>query len=585
MINLSIHLPLSQTLNDLKTNWRSFDTIVNFNNDFFTCSAHYLKDSSYQNLYLEQCRQKSNNKVGGYVEITFAPKDIEEIDVFYCEKVLETITKVLNKGFSFKNICVLVRRNKEGVLLADYLAERSIPIISSEALLLANNPEVQFLVSLLRFLDNPSENTIQFDVFEYLLKEQENRHNLIVHQLGNLTEFLKLEYNYNIVIEVTMSALDILERAISAFHLSDKCGAHVIHFLDVVQEISEKSGVGIQEFLIYWDLKKDDLAISAPHDQDAVQLMTVHKSKGLEFPFVIFPFADAKINDGTRPKKLWVPLSDEVEPGFDALLVSASKELSHYSTATNEIYTTENHLSELDDFNVLYVAMTRAIEGLFVLTKESQTETYGKLFKNYLLEKDLWSTDTSHFVFGGLLKNTRKKSNGGSIDPIPYIYTQINNSENLAISSPSLWYSEIRKSLEWGKMVHEILSEINTSEDVEKTLTNALKRGTISLEAKQPIESTLHAIVNHPKLSPYFLEGNSVKNEVEIIDAKGNLFRPDRLVFKGDQVTIIDYKTGENRPEHVLQLKNYATLLHELGFVVTNQILVYIEKKIEPVFI
>lgn len=367
-------------ISSLQTNWRSFDTIINFNNDFFTHAAHYLKEPAYQNLFLEQCQQQTNHRKGGYVEIVFAPEHVEDIALFYCEKVLDSIHYILDKGFSLKDVCILVRKNKEGVLLANYLAEHSISVVSSEALLLSNNLEVQFLVSLLRFLDSPSENIFQFDVLEYLFKEQNNKHDLIAQHLGNLTRFLLLEYDYDSNKEVTLSLLDILERAIFTFDLGDKCGGHVLHFLDVAQERYEKSGVGIYEFLSYWDVKKDALAVAAPLNQDAAQLMTIHKSKGLEFPFVIFPFADGALKSRMRGKKLWVPLSEELEPGFSRVLVNASKELNLYSSASKEIYTRETHLSELDDINVLYVAMTRAIQGLFIVTNESQGETYGWLF-------------------------------------------------------------------------------------------------------------------------------------------------------------------------------------------------------------
>jgi len=571
--------------NTLQTNWRSFDTIVEFNNAFFTHTANYLKEPSYQKLYLEQCQQQTNHRKGGYVEITFVPKDVEDVTTCYGEKVLNTINRILDQGFSLKDICILVRKNNEGILLANYLAEHAIPIISSEALLLANNPEVQFLVSLIRFLDNPSENIFQYHVLEYLFKDDVDKHNPIIRHLGNVPEFLKIEYGYNSVRETSLPLLDILERAISVFHLSEKCDAYVIHFLDVVQEIGEKSGVGIYEFLSFWDLKKEHLAIAAPLHQDAIELMTIHKSKGLEFPFVIFPFADGLLKSRMHEKKLWVPLLEDSELEFQEVLVNASKELKYCSTSSNELYTHENNLSELDDINVLYVAMTRAIEGLFILTKESNGETYGKLFENYLFEKNLWNPDTSCFAFGNFPNNTRKKSEGKKIGAIPYIYNQRNLSSTLSIKSQSLWPAKDDESIQWGRIVHEILSEINSVNDIEKALLKAVHRGDISREVTTKVRNSILDIVNHPKLSKYYTDGGLSKNEVEIMDAKGQLFRPDRLVFDENQVAIIDYKTGNARPEHIQQVETYATLLQELGFVVTQQILVYIGSKIEPVFV
>jgi len=572
-------------INTLGTNWRSFETIIAFNNDFFVHAANSLSEKKYQKLYLEQSQQEYRNRKEGYIEISFIPQAAENLNLRYCEGVLKAIKGILDRGFSFKDICILVRKNKHGVLLANYLAEHAIPLISSEALLLANNPEVQFLVSLLRLVDNPHENALQFDVLEHLFAHQNDKHNHIVQHLGNLGEFLKLKYNYDLTQESGKPLLHILEHAILVFQLSEKCGAHVIHFLDVVLEVGEKSGVSIYEFLKHWDLKKGTLAISAPQHQNAVQLMTVHKSKGLEFQFVIFPFANSKINDRTKTKKIWVPLLEDDESQFHEVLVNASKELEHYSEMSKNIYTTENYLSQLDDYNVLYVAMTRAIRGLFVLTQESGGETYGSLFKDYLIQKGLWHTDTLDYSFGHLKESEDKSLDMGGTTTIPYKKAEWAESISLAITSHSLWPSEGNESLLWGNVVHAILSEINSLEDIDKALASALAKGDITNETFGMIKDVIYNIVNHHQLSMYYHPEVVCRNEVELMAANGQLFRPDRLVFKDKRVTIIDYKTGAKHIKHKDQLETYASLLEELDLVVTEKILVYIGDKIEPVFI
>lgn len=574
-------------IDSLDTNWRSFDTIIEFNNAFFTHTSEYLKEPNYQNLYKTQCQQKINHRKGGYVEMVFAPKNIEDVALYYCEKVLETVQGIINKGFSFKDICIVVRKNKHGVVLANYLSEHNIPIISSEALLLNNNQEVRFLVSLLRFLDNPSENILQYEVLEYLFRSEKNKHGFITQLLGSLQEFLIADYAYDIKKETDMPVFNILERAIARFDLSQKCGAHVIHLLDVALEIGEKSGVGIFDFLGYWDLKKDSLAISAPQDQDAVQLMTVHKSKGLEFPFVIFPFADSKINDRTKTKKLWVPLSNSMESDFDRILVNASKEIEQYSEASNELYTLENNLSELDDINVLYVALTRAVQGLFIVTRESSGETYGKLFKNYLIHKGIWSSDKSYFEFGHFSENQSKVIAQPAVQSIPYIYTHSDTAPKIVTTTPSLWSMERNESLQWGTLVHEILADVNSIKDVENAIDRASRRGDIMEGDINGVKAILTDILKHPKLSKFYQEKSIGLNETELLDTNGKSYRPDRLVFDDNQIAIIDYKTGSFRQEHGEQLRKYEHLLQKIDpdHVVAQKILVYIGDKIEPVFI
>ncbi|BFP41352.1 UvrD-helicase domain-containing protein [Flavobacteriaceae bacterium GF1] len=576
---------IAPEVHNLDTNWRSYDSVVEFNNAFFGHIAPYFKEIGYQKLYSEQCQQQTNHKKGGYIEIGFAPSTVEDSTIFYCENVLKTIQRILNKGFHLNDICILVRKNHHGILLANYLTEHGIPIISSEALLLANNPEVQFLVSLLRFLDNPLEKALQFDVLEYLFKTNKERHHFIIEHLGSLPAYLKKQYAYDISIESGRPVLDILERAIASFHLSEKCGAHVVHFLDTVLEIAEKTGVGIYEFLEYWNLKKEVLAISAPQDRNAVRLMTIHKSKGLEFQFVIFPFADSRIKDRLNSKKIWVPLSASDSTGIQEVLVNVSPELEHYSDVSRELYTSENHLSELDDINVLYVALTRAIEGLFILTKESRTETYGKMFKNYLLQKGIWDSNTTRYQFGKFMETMDNPPIKTTTKQIPYTYNTADNLPKIATASQSLWEPEKNKSLEWGNILHSILAEINTLQDVDGAVLRALTIGDVSQYDAEPIRDTILKILTHPQLSEFFQEKSMGRNEVEILDGHGRLYRPDRLVFHGKQVAIIDYKTGAFNSKHHQQLESYATVLEELDLVVTQKILVYIGEQIEPVFI
>ena len=410
-------------IHHLTTNWRSHDIIVEFNNKFFTYASNYLNEPSFQKLYFEQCQQNTHQKAGGYVEIVFAPNDSDDMLLFYGEQALQTIYKILDHGFSYSDICILVRKNSQSIFLANYLSKHQIPIISSEALLLAQNLEVQFLVSLLRVLNNPSDDHFQFKVLEYLFKDDENKHDCIIDKLPNFSSFLKTNYAFTIKNERCFPLLDILERAINAFNLNEKCGAHVIHFLDEVFEISKKTGVGIHDFLAHWDIKKHTLAISTPPNANAVQLMTIHKSKGLEFPFVIFPFADSKLNEQVNPKELWIPVSKNLVPGFDTMLTTSSEALANYSEASKAVYKTEKHLSELDGLNVLYVAMTRAVKGLVILTKQSKSITYGTLFQEYLQKENRWNAQMSYFQFGKLNTLEPETALKPQKDVVAYVYS------------------------------------------------------------------------------------------------------------------------------------------------------------------
>src|SRR5690606_11688757 len=173
-------------------------------------------------------------------------------------------------------------------------------------------------------------------------------------------------------------------------------------------ELEQKEGVSPNTFLAHWEKKKDKLGIVAPENLDAVRIMTIHKSKGLEFPFVIFPFANSNIYEEIEPK-LWLPVNKKEFNDFEELLISKKQEVLKYSEIGEQLYNEEQHKLELDAFNLLYVALTRAIKALFVVSKKDltskeqhRTDYYSGLFIDYLKGKGLWDVDQSSYTFGEL---------------------------------------------------------------------------------------------------------------------------------------------------------------------------------------
>ena len=148
----------------LESNYRSYDEVIHFNNDFFKFLSQKFENEDYKELYENKSFQKPNKKIGGFVNITFLPKlDKEELeeditqDDFYLQKTFQTIEKLQKEGFSLGEIVVLVRNNKKGVLLANYLTENKVPVISSESLLLNTSSEVQFVLNMLRYLNDKND--------------------------------------------------------------------------------------------------------------------------------------------------------------------------------------------------------------------------------------------------------------------------------------------------------------------------------------------------------------------------------------------------------------------------------------------
>ncbi|MDC6385311.1 ATP-dependent helicase [Flagellimonas taeanensis] len=583
------------SIHSLDTNWRSCDEIVSFNNGFFTEVAPVLGNEDYRNLFLNDSHQKTNHRPGGYVELSFLDKDVENKDEAYCTKVLETIQKITLEGHSFSDICVLVRDNKKGMVLADFLAQQNIPIISSDALLLDNNEKVTFLISILRIFENILDRDAAYHILLYLSKESTERHQIISKNLEHVARFLANGYDFHIDRLKGESVFNILERAIIHFGLAEGSVAHISFLMDEVLDLEKREGPSIYAFLTYWEVKKESLSIAAPDGVDAVKIMTIHKAKGLEFPFVIFPFANALLDDKRKKKKSWVPVpQNETDLGLDEFLINNNKDMLEYNEIAQLKYMEEEQKTLLDSMNVLYVALTRPVKGLFVISETTKTlssidsaTSYTDLFLWYIQQKGIPENDSGVYTVGTFPKKEQGSTPASSKDNhIPYITRpKADTAFTISTKSGRMWDDGRMEAIELGNLVHFALSQIRTVADVDPVLERLEREGHCSKGAAVDIKQKIMAVVDHPKLQAFFQEGPQIWNEQEILTANGPSLRPDRMVISGNEATIIDYKTGKPSPSHKEQISQYGDILKEMGHTIKHSIIVYIDQQIEPIFV
>jgi hypothetical protein len=470
--------------------------------------------------------------------------------------------------------------------------QSNIPIISSETLLLNSNPKVRFLVNLLHISLQPKETERCYEILGFLSEEPENRHQYINTNINKVSELLKETYGFDLGTIGQSSVYDGLEYAIKKFGLADSSDAYITYFLDVVLEVELKEGANTQVFLAYWDKKKDSLSITAPENVDAVQIMTVHKSKGLEFPIVIFPFANTNIYE-ERDAKLWLPVDPKSFVGFEEILINKKQEVIGYGPLAETIYNEEQHKLELDAFNLLYVALTRAIKGLYVISKKDLTQKgehrpnyYSGLFIHYLKEKGLWEKAKTCYRFGDLEIQKAPSDQGEHQEQITHLYTYKERPEfRILTKAGALWDTERGSALSKGNLLHSIMGLIETVEDVDVAIEALIRNGDLPHGDGPGITKRVKAIVGHPKLSDYYTKGNLIRNEQDILTKKGNVLRPDRLVIQGNKVTIIDYKTGKSNPAYREQIYSYTDALEDMGYAIDNKILVYIDDDITLDFV
>lgn len=582
------------TIENLPANYRSYEEVIKFNNDFFTTTSTNLNNTTYSTLFKEGNQQKFNHKKGGLVQLNFIEENDEKHNnELYCAEVLNTIHSLLEKNYPLSDICILIRDKKNGILLANFLSEHNIPIVSSETLLLKNSEKVNFLIYLLNYSLNPEDLEAAYSILYFLKKDADDLHSAIHTHLNNLEKYLESAFGFSLAKFRTLSVFDGFQQAIKAFNLAEDDNAYITYLLDEVIDVEYKKGSSAALFLDYWDKKKEGLSISTPQQMNAVQIMTIHKSKGLEFPIVIFPFANSHIYKDIKPK-MWLPVPEENFNGFKELLINKNKEVIHYSEYAEHLYNIEQEQLELDAFNVLYVALTRAVKSLYIISekkfdsksKKPNTDYYSGLFIQYLIDKGLWSDQQSIYDFGilpepaiALVKKNEQKS-------ISFQYTYKERASfRILIKSGMLWDTDMETAISKGNTTHIILSFIHTADDIDPCFEKLITKGELNSAEAKPLKEKIHAIIQHPELQEFFKSDKIIKNEASIIDKNGIILRPDRLVFEGNSATIIDYKTGKRNIAYKDQIDSYAFALKAMNYQIKNKIIVYINDAITPEYI
>jgi ATP-dependent exoDNAse (exonuclease V) beta subunit len=596
----------------LVTNYRSRQEIIRFNNRFFEFAQGILP-AGLENIYEGQEQKFREDKPGGFIHLEFVSTGDEGNELSYQEltrlRILETIRELQLKGHPLNDVTILCRANEQASAIARFLLENGLNVISSESLLLSQSPKVNFILSLMKLLNNPADHTCYVEFLQFLVKSRKINQAL-PDVLENFTPIWQSkesgEHNFKLLesylqnqgIDFSfghcrhLGLYELAENIFRKFLAENSIDPFVAFFMDVIYDYSNKFVSSVSGFLEWWEKNSGKFSVVVPEGVDAVQVMTIHKSKGLQFPVVIYPFADAGFSKLSKDGQ-WVELENipGTEP-LDIAWVKITKALQE--TPLEPLYLEERGKTLLDILNVTYVAFTRAVDKLFVFSKlqgnSSKGENVPSLLVNFLKHENAFAEAESIYTFGRdhsvergeALIDTEDASTDVFNTYISTPWTDKINIRSLQLGKKPELQSE--ESSERGSWIHNIMEKIHTEKDVDKVLNHLLQSGQIDENEKSRLHSQILSILDNPDISPWFAEGLDARNECGMYDEQGRYFRADRVVLQDQTAVIIDYKTGEPYPHHAAQISNYASIIKQMGYSDIKKYIVYLDHgKIELV--
>ena len=514
----------------LKENWRSTQSIVDFNNEFFTFAADNLGLSTIYADVKQEVKVKDSQE--GCVTVDFCEDELEMIDGY--------IEQAVAAGAKMSDMAILLRTNGEGKKVAEYLLSKGYSVISDDSLDLKSSLIIRKIVSYLHSLCNNSDSLNTY-----------------------LSESLEIdsEREYHSLLDL----VDGVIKDLSETHPDEIKGQTLFiqSFMDDILEWTSIHGNDLRQYLKHWEESK--IAISSPNDPNAIRITTVHKSKGLAFPIVIFPFAE-KVGL-FKEDTLWCHLDSDAEMGesfnsiFPVVLGKSSGDSFFSESLKNEM-----EMQRIDNLNIFYVCLTRARKEMHIIAKNPPKSLIdGKSSPNDLSQLLYLYCEQNGYTFGSPYRwNEASKKEDSEIEEFDAEYeTYGMNPEACSrrfVASSDAWDYFSEEGIGQSKRLrgieqHALLSRIRTSDDAPEVLR--------SIEP-QTRELLLERISAH---SEWFSPELKTLNEVAIIDSFGNTNRPDRVLVDGEgRVTVIDFKFGEEDEKYSGQVRRYMRLFREMGY-------------------
>jgi len=591
---------------ELKNNYRSSKQIVSFNNAVFHSAAQLVAHETGAAIATQvyaDVAQGIQKKSDGFVEVSFLKgEEDEKWDEIALQRIPEQLERLQALQIGLKDIAILVRSNYEGQRIVAHLLEYKhsgkakdnfkYDVVSNESLQLDGAGSINFLISALQYLQNPDNDIARAQLsYEYarLRKASDD-----LHQVFTVTNQTTFESNLPDSFTKQKSALkklplfELTETLVELFGLGKPPGEleYLQTFQNEVLNFSSRERNDIGAFLDWWDETGRKKSIQVSGEVDAAQIITVHKSKGLQFKYVIIPFCSWEL-DHKRGPMMWVK-SDQ--PPFDTagfLPVNYAGKLEESFFV--DYYKEERIRCYLDNLNLLYVALTRAEHGLIVSApysaKSNNLSNVGYLLYHVVQQPELavgWNGNEKVWRSGAWTNYDEQRSY-----PIASLslkqYAANSWRSKLVIRHHAAGHfqeqeSETTTRIKYGIHLHTILSRIHYREELDETFAVLQHAGIINEQEKPEIRELVEELLKNETIASWFEKDWEVRTEVPVLIPGGEESRIDRLMTNGQQAVVVDFKTGNPTKSDSQQVNGYLDTLRKMNFQDVKGYLLYIKK-------
>lgn len=608
----------------LDTNYRSEENIIRFNNAFF------------KQAVLQTVKELESEEIQGATELVEAYKEIEQkprkdngkgcvrIKLFrydsknasdYKQKILneliENIRQLLDQGYKQKDIAILARSKTVIPDIVDSFQniDTNVSLVSDEAFRLDASLAVNVIIEALRLLTHPHDKLTESKLVklyqQQVIKTGKDINDLFVGDNSTeLKSFLPSGYIDKFESLSRLSLIDLVDEIYSLFSLDSLEGqsAYVCTFYDTLNEYLRDHPADIDDFIEEWEDTLSNNTIQSD-EVDGIRLITIHKSKGLEYDNVLIPFCDWEL-EKTNGITIWCSGDDKEKPYGELPLIPVDYSSKMLGTVFEDDYKEEHLQNTVDNMNLLYVAFTRAGKNLFITGKKYKERTKGKNERSHIIQyiieelakelpgaiiDDAGENGPISFELGTLstceerVEKEKATENPFELSPKthklkietfphPVSFRQSNKSHDF-IKGEDIDPSDARRYIKVGNVLHQLFSTILTEADIEPRLKELEQAGIIYNDdiTSRELQNKISCALSNEKVKNWFSPRWKLFNECTILDydkETGDVYehRPDRVMTDGKEMIVVDFKFGKPRDEYHEQVQRYMRLLMRMGY-------------------